>query len=547
MFYERIRVPPPTFCPACRLQRRLAWFNTFNLYKRPCDLCKKNVISVYAPDAPYVVYCPECWWGDGWDQYAEGREYDPKRPFLEQFEELLHKTPLLGLSIDIPTSKDSPYTSNTGNLKNCYLLYQSNYTEDSAYGFYLAHDKAVMDSTMCLSCEWLYDCMHSYKCNRCIGSRSYAVELLNCSFMKDASNCQDCFMCASVKNKKYCIKNRQYTKEEYQREISEYDLGSYEGYRKALKEAEQFWATQIPKAEFGDRDVDCWGTHIYDSKNVKDSFQVNNGEDCRYISMIDEGINADCYDISYWGDTLSLSYDSSEVGTQSSRIKFSHECGINCTDLEYCKMVAIGSSNCFGCAGMKKAEYCILNKKYSKEEYRKLTDKIKKDMDINVYKDKNGCQYNYGEFFPIEMSPHGYNESFVEYFFPLSKGEINGRGYKWHDLPKSEYRSTLSATDLPDRIKDVKDEILNEVIGCSKCGRGFKVIPMELSFLRHMNLPLPRECPFCRVDEKFKLWLGNMAEHPRACSNCGIQFVLRYTEKEVPVAYCNKCYQSIVL
>ena len=39
-FYDRIKVPPPTFCPECRFQRRMAWRNDRTLYKRNCDLCK---------------------------------------------------------------------------------------------------------------------------------------------------------------------------------------------------------------------------------------------------------------------------------------------------------------------------------------------------------------------------------------------------------------------------------------------------------------------------------------------------------------------------
>jgi hypothetical protein len=27
---------------------------------------------------------------------------------------------------------------------------------------------------------------------------------------------------------------------------------------------------------------------------------------------------------------------------------------------------------------------------------------------------------------------------------------------------------------------------------------------MELRFLRKINLPIPRECPFCRINEKLK-------------------------------------------
>ena len=43
-FYEKIGVPPPTFCPECRLQRRLAWMVNLNLFKRRCDLCGEETI-----------------------------------------------------------------------------------------------------------------------------------------------------------------------------------------------------------------------------------------------------------------------------------------------------------------------------------------------------------------------------------------------------------------------------------------------------------------------------------------------------------------------
>ena len=33
-FYEKIKVPPPTFCPDCRFQRRMAWRNDWHLFKK---------------------------------------------------------------------------------------------------------------------------------------------------------------------------------------------------------------------------------------------------------------------------------------------------------------------------------------------------------------------------------------------------------------------------------------------------------------------------------------------------------------------------------
>src|SRR3989339_1540309 len=92
-FYEKIKVPAPTFCPECRAQRRLAFRNERNLYKRKCDLCGKDIISRYSPEPPsgwkkpLKVYCPKCWYSDQWDPMEYGQDYDFSRGFFEQFKD----------------------------------------------------------------------------------------------------------------------------------------------------------------------------------------------------------------------------------------------------------------------------------------------------------------------------------------------------------------------------------------------------------------------------------------------------------------------------
>ncbi|MEK0338466.1 MAG: hypothetical protein QQN41_13640, partial [Nitrosopumilus sp.] len=113
-FYQKIEVPAPTFCPDCRKQRRLSFFNLINLYMRTCDLCKREKVSMYAPEILYKIYCPHCWWSDNWDPLEYGRDYDFSRPFFKQFNELWHEVPLLGLSLDLSTTLSSPHTNHAG-------------------------------------------------------------------------------------------------------------------------------------------------------------------------------------------------------------------------------------------------------------------------------------------------------------------------------------------------------------------------------------------------------------------------------------------------
>ena len=81
-FYEKIKVPAPTFCFECRLQRKMTRRNERSLYKRKCDLCNSEIIAMYKSETSFPVYCPKCWWGDGWDPEEYGRDYDFNKSFF---------------------------------------------------------------------------------------------------------------------------------------------------------------------------------------------------------------------------------------------------------------------------------------------------------------------------------------------------------------------------------------------------------------------------------------------------------------------------------
>ena len=130
-FYEKMRVPPPTFCPECRYQRRLANRNEWNFYKRTCDLCGKGMVSLYHEEFPGPVYCQTCWWGDGWDPYAYGQEFDFSRPFFEQFHEFRLKVPRVAMANW--KSVNSEYTNQSLGNRNCYMCVTIAYSENALY------------------------------------------------------------------------------------------------------------------------------------------------------------------------------------------------------------------------------------------------------------------------------------------------------------------------------------------------------------------------------------------------------------------------------
>src|SRR3989338_5455458 len=142
-FYDRIHVPIPTLCPDCREQRRLTWRNERMLYERQCGLCHKDMISMYRPDAPYMVYCPECWWSDQWDSLDYARNYSPHQSFFEQFAQLLQQVPRLPLSNN--QADNSPYINWADRNKNCYLSTSCNDNDNCYYGFWMVGNSDCID------------------------------------------------------------------------------------------------------------------------------------------------------------------------------------------------------------------------------------------------------------------------------------------------------------------------------------------------------------------------------------------------------------------
>src|SRR6185295_12768573 len=92
-FYEKIKVPPPTFCPECRLQRRMAWRNDWHTFRKKDAFTGEMIFSLFPEESSYKVIDRDYWWSDKWDPIEYGQGYDFTRPFFDQFKDLLFKVP----------------------------------------------------------------------------------------------------------------------------------------------------------------------------------------------------------------------------------------------------------------------------------------------------------------------------------------------------------------------------------------------------------------------------------------------------------------------
>lgn len=543
-FYKKLVVPPPTFCPDCRFQRRMAFFNERNLYKRNCDLCKKSMVSMYRPDSGLIVYCNECWWSDKWDPAEYWADYDPSRPFIKQVDELIRKTPQVTLSLNYPTLVNSDYINHAATSKNCYLIFTADWCENVLYSTILENAKDSMDCLGLGKSELCYESTMIENSSRVFFS-DYCIACHNVYFSKNCSGCTDCFGCMNLRNKRYHIFNEPYTKEEYEKKLKEFGIDSNKNLQELKKKAKAFWLSKPQRFANAVHSVNVTGNYIYNSKNSKNMYQVGGAEDCRYCQFLTVETTKDSYDYSIWGNNAQRIYECFIVGEGADTIKFSNQSWNQVLDVEY-SFWTTSSSHMFGCANIRKKQYCILNKQYSKEEFEALKAKIIDDMNRNPYVDAVGREYRYGEFFPAELSLHTYNETQANDFFPLTEEEAKKEGFRWGPLPIPPQSPTLTADQIPDRIQDTTDTILKEILECELCKRPFIVIPAELALLRNFNMPVPRRCFYCRHTDRLLHRINQPHLYPRTCAKCGKGIETSFAPGSPEIVYCEQCYQAEV-
>jgi hypothetical protein len=235
-FYSKMEVPPPTRCYLCRMQRRLSYRNERHLYHRKCDLSGKQIISAFSIDKPFPVYDIDVWWSDKWDAMSYGRDYDPSRPFFEQFFDLRRCVPRLSLQQQQPMH-NSQYCNCASRNKNCYLTFSTNSCEDCYYGSWVNGSRDCLDNLNIDGCELCYECVG---CRECYNVR-YCRDSISCVdsfFLRDCIGCKNCFGCTSLSGQSYCLFNQPVGKKAYQEFLARIDTGSFTQIEKLREEIE---------------------------------------------------------------------------------------------------------------------------------------------------------------------------------------------------------------------------------------------------------------------------------------------------------------------
>jgi CxxC-x17-CxxC domain-containing protein len=187
------------------------------------------------------------------------------------------------------------------------------------------------------------------------------------------------------------------------------------------------------------------------------------------------------------------------------------------SDIWYSDQI-FNSKNCFGCVGLRNKQYCIFNKQYTPEDYEQTVAQIITHMQTTG---------EWGEYFPIELSPFAYNESVANEYLPLTKDEAIAHGFRWKEPAVQSDSNQNDPT----------------VLHCSVTNKPFKLTPQEIKFYQQQSLPLPTKCPEQRYKERMAI-RNPRTLWSRRCSNCTNQFNTTFSPDRTELVYCEQCYQK---
>ena len=524
--YRKVGIELPTLCNFCRIKLHLSFWMFGKFRKGKSDLSGENLITVLPEKNRYPIYTLTEWHSDKWDAMDYGIEYDETQPFLKQLQDLQEKVPHPHQNGIKNTKCD--WCDDVWNSKNCYLSRSMEECEDLFYSYRNIKVKNSVDMTICFNCEKCYDsgdCHNSYK----LFYSRHSRDCIDSNFLYDCRNCQNCFMSWNLRNKSYCIENVQYTKEAYEEKLKSFKLGSYKSVQSFKKQFEELARNEaVHRENFNFRAYNSTGNYLLDVKNCKNCNTINDSEDCyNCIRGQKQKSNIDangCWYSELLGNCSSCVNGYAEKYCVWSSSRYSEYSDL-CIECDYC----------FGCVGLKKKKYCILNKQYTKESFDELRTKIIQDMK------KRG---EYGKFLPYAMSAGPFNFSTSFLYFPETKKEdILTLGGYWDDIDESHIKG-IPTSELPDKIEDVPDNIITQALICPETGWRFNIAQNEIIFYKENNIPLPRYHFDVRTKKQLK-YLTVLKSYQYTCFYCEKDIMAYYpTEWGYKKIACEECYKQ---
>jgi hypothetical protein len=530
-WYKKFNVPPHSWSVLTRMKHLTGFFEMYQFWYMKHPETGKRILSAIHPSSG-LKSLPDVEWFE--KDFSEiNLDFSSDQSFFDYFRKLQVQVPILATrSSELPVN--SIAMASFGDINSNFVmacksknsLYSTDAIdmEDSAEvsaGTKIQNSFHILQSHRIFNCKFVHG---SFDC-------------LNSSFLFDCRNCESCFGATNARNKKYLWFNKQLSKEEYEKRLSEVDFSCRSKLAEYKKLFGELMKTQAVWPEsFNEKCTNVIGEY------------TTNAVDCSYIFAGIDGPFQNLHHITYAaGNSFDSAFCSgiytannvylTNVATDSSQVLFSLD-AVRCQNIEYC-MYCYDCEFCFGCNCLRKKKFCIFNKQYSEEEYWKKVDDIKCAML------ERG---EYGQFFPAKMF-YGYwpdnglilylAQSQADIFDPL-KFDPEGNG-AIGDYIASEMKDSQ---ELPDCIDEIKDEDwVGKPLFDKKFGRRFSLIKPELDFYRRHRLPAPIEHFVKRVYCDLFLEQNSALFKSGFCQKCGREVIYAenatFPEKKI---FCRACY-----
>lgn len=435
------------------------------------------------------------------------REIYAWRSFFEQFWELFRTVELPSV-VHFWVMENCDYADVVANSKDCYLsFWPINECEYVMYSDQVkSMSKRVVNSVMVRDGS-----EHIYMSKWIISSynvfySSYIHNSSNLRFCSDMIWCSECIWCSWLENVSYYINNQKFEKDVYKRKkkeiLSRKDLFQ-ERHEKLSWKGLAFWSNNVK-----------W-THIMESEHIEDAHMTYRITNWRNLFLVWGTIEMDhIYDnICTWPWPADHMYGVVWAGNSTSHIYIWCHIASNCSNIYYSYFLQ-NCSYCLWCVWLKNVSFCIFNKQYSKDEWYVEVDKIFQTMEED---------WTLWSFFPWWINPFYFNDT-AAYLIEddFTKQECENDWFLRRDETLSvdipTWVKVVTTDELwqyewwfsngkfiteQDRIEKnlhidlwsqwtIHPDILKVVIQDKKWNY-YRVIPMEVKFLKKHGLPLPRK------------------------------------------------------
>jgi len=255
--------------------------NDRKIYKTTCKITGKPLVTCYHPDLEKnIVEHMQRY--TSVDNTKYGRDYDFTRPFNQQLSALMSQTEKKNI-LTVGLMQNSDYTHNAGDMKNCYMVFDTGMCEECLYGVRVVNAKYVIDSYEVHDGENIYDSI-SIKKSRNLFYSQNCEECSHSAFLYNCIGCHHCICCVNQANKSYLVYNKSVSKEEFQKIWEELFDGTRMSYHRFQSQYQSFLQKSFRKNL---NMTHCQSSIGHNITNCKDVFLCEEMTDLQNVRYAD--------------------------------------------------------------------------------------------------------------------------------------------------------------------------------------------------------------------------------------------------------------------